>query len=163
MATQLDIARRCRIDVSTVNKILRRISGLRFRNETVKAVFKAARELGYPFEQLRFAHRRSHARRQVNAAVLLTVYGPDGSVLDHGQATLRELSLSGAALRWVVLSKESLPLAPHTIGIRLSAGGNGEGELRGRAVRLFDEGGSLGFSLAFTDPDRARRWVRTIP
>lgn len=47
MVTQLDIARRCGVDVSTVNKILNEKQGPVFFKETIKKVKKTAKELGY--------------------------------------------------------------------------------------------------------------------
>jgi DNA-binding LacI/PurR family transcriptional regulator len=47
--TQTDIARRARLDVSSVNKILNRTPGPKFLPATVKRVLRIARELGYDF------------------------------------------------------------------------------------------------------------------
>lgn len=47
MVSQREIARKARLDVSTVNKILNETPGPAFRPETVKAVKETARELGY--------------------------------------------------------------------------------------------------------------------
>lgn len=47
MATQVDIARELGLDVSTCNKILNRVSGSKFRSETIKRVFLTAKKLGY--------------------------------------------------------------------------------------------------------------------
>lgn len=48
-ATQADVARLIGVDVSTVNKILNRKSGPKFRKSTVHSVFKAARQIGYDY------------------------------------------------------------------------------------------------------------------
>lgn len=50
-ATQVEIARRCNLDVSSVNKILNRVDGPVFRKETVQKVFRIAREVGYDFNR----------------------------------------------------------------------------------------------------------------
>lgn len=47
MATQLEIARQVGLDVSSVNKILNRVAGPKFKKTTVALVFQAAREIGY--------------------------------------------------------------------------------------------------------------------
>jgi len=51
MTTQLQIARRVGLDVSSVNKILNRVEGPIFRKETIKEVLSVARELGYNFDR----------------------------------------------------------------------------------------------------------------
>lgn len=50
-ATQLEIARRCGVDVSSVNKILGRKRGPKFHEDTVYKVFETARALGYDFSR----------------------------------------------------------------------------------------------------------------
>lgn len=49
MVTQWEVARACGLDVSSVNKILNRRVGPKFRKETVRLVFKVAKQLGYRF------------------------------------------------------------------------------------------------------------------
>lgn len=45
--TQTAVARRCRLDVSSVNKILNEIPGPVFKPETIHKVFRVAAEPGY--------------------------------------------------------------------------------------------------------------------
>jgi transcriptional regulator with XRE-family HTH domain len=59
--TQLEIARRVGLDVSSVNKILNRRPGPVFKKDTIKQVFKVARELGYDFTRLKYHHKRAQA------------------------------------------------------------------------------------------------------
>ncbi len=63
--TQLDIARRVNLDVSSVNKILNRRPGPVFKKETIKQVLKAARELGYDFPRLKYHHKRAETRKPI--------------------------------------------------------------------------------------------------
>lgn len=49
MVTQQAVAKRCGLDVSTCNKILNAVPGPVFRKETIRLVFKVAREMGYRF------------------------------------------------------------------------------------------------------------------
>lgn len=49
MVTQVMIAERVGLDVSSVNKILNRKSGPKFKDETIRKVRRAAKELGYKF------------------------------------------------------------------------------------------------------------------
>lgn len=47
--TQVEIAERCDLDVSSVNKILNRVKGPVFKEATIKRVFKVAEQVGYDF------------------------------------------------------------------------------------------------------------------
>ncbi len=162
MATQTDIARKCGLDVSSVNKILRRTGGPKFSEATVRKVFKAARDLGYNFERLKFSHVRDHPRQEVNRPVKMTIYRPDGSVFSSGDATIREVSLSGAILKGVLLSKQVIPIAPHTIGIVFEIGPAERLEVRGLPVRFFQDGESLGLSVKFVNAEGVRKWLKMI-
>jgi hypothetical protein len=162
MATQMDIAVRCGIDVSSVNKILRKSPGPKFNEKTVREVFRTARELGYDLERLKFAHHRSHPRQAVNRPVQMTIYRPDGSVFSSGQATMSEVSLSGAVLKGVLLSKQVIPIAPHTIGIVLAIGPAERLEVRGFPVRFFQDGESLGLSVKFLNAHGVGKWLKMI-
>lgn len=51
MVTQKEIARHLGIDVSSANKILHRVKGPVFRKETIEAVFRTARAMGYNFDR----------------------------------------------------------------------------------------------------------------
>jgi len=51
MVTQTEIAKAVGLDVSSVNKILNRCRGPVFRKETIRSVFKTAREMGYDFDR----------------------------------------------------------------------------------------------------------------
>ena len=162
MATQLDIAVKCGIDVSSVNKILRKAPGPKFNSNTVRKVFQTAREMGYNFEKIKYAHRRRHARQEVNRPVQMSIYRPDGSVFSSGHATIREVSLSGAVLKGVVLSKQVIPIAPHTIGLVFELGPAERLEVRGFPVRFFQDGETLGLSLQFVNAEGVRKWLRMI-
>jgi hypothetical protein len=162
VATQTDIARKCGLDVSSVNKILRKTGGPKFSETTVRKVFRAARELGYNFERLKFAHHRDHPRLEVNRSVQMSIYRPDGSVFSSGQATIREVSLSGAILKGVILSKQVIPIAPHTIGIVFELGPAERLEVRGFPVRFFQDGESLGLSVKFVNADGVKKWMKMI-
>jgi hypothetical protein len=112
--TQLDIARRVGLDVSSVNKILNRRPGPVFRKDTIKQVFKVARELGYDFGRLKYHHKRGAPRRPMAIPLELSIYNSDGTLFDKGAAIIKDVSLSGALLTAVVLPQQSIPAAaPH--------------------------------------------------
>lgn len=162
MVTQLQLAHKCGIDVSSVNKILHRVPGPSFKKETIRNVFKVARELGYDLGRLKHTHRRRHPRQEVDCAIEMTIYRPDGSVFSSGQAIVREISLSGAVLKGIVLSKQVIPIDPHTIGLRFPSGPGGTLEVRGFPVRFFHDGEALGLSVEFVKADGVRKWIRMI-
>ena len=163
MVTQSDIARKCGIDISSVNKILHQLPGASFNKKTIQNVFRVAKELGYDLGRLKHPHRRRHPRKAVEVAIQMTIYRTDGTVFSSGQATLKEVSLSGAILSAMVQSHPAVPLAPHTIGIHPLSGEMKGVEVRGRLVRFFHEDNGLSLAIEFlTTESAARKWLRKI-
>jgi transcriptional regulator with XRE-family HTH domain len=118
MVTQVEIARRVGLDVSSVNKILNRRQGPVFRKDTIRKVFRVAKELGYDFGRLKYQHRRRHPRKELSLGAEIYIYHKDGSVYDQGVATIRDISLCGARISDVTLPLGTLPVEPFTVGIR---------------------------------------------
>lgn len=152
MTTQVDIARRLGLDVSSVNKILNRCAGPVFRKETVRKVFKAAKDLGYDFARIKFRHRRSHARRPVKIHAMVSVFNRNGALYDQGPATISELSAGGAQLQDVALPMGTIPLEPFTLAIRPVARPWNTVTLPARIVRVLMEDG-VGFGVRFEPLD----------
>src|SRR5579862_152432 len=146
--TQLDIARRVGLDVSSVNKILNRRAGPVFRKDTIKQVFKIAKELGYDFGRLKYHHKRGSGRRPMAVPLELSIYNADGTLFDKGAAIVKDVSLSGALLTAVVLPQQSIPLRPHTIGIRMLDGALKGIEIMARPIRLAHSSQGEGMNLA---------------
>jgi transcriptional regulator with XRE-family HTH domain len=150
MVTQMEIARRAGIDISSVNKILNRKEGAVFKKETVRRVFKIARELGYDLERLRHHHRRRHPRQLTEFRLELSIYLANGSLFDRGQATMRDVSLSGALLSGILLTgQKGIPLEPHTIGMRLLDGPLKDLEIQSKPVRFMRRRGGIHLAVAF--------------
>jgi transcriptional regulator with XRE-family HTH domain len=154
MVTQVEIARRVGLDVSSVNKILNQRKGPVFRKETVRKVFKVARELGYDFGRLKFQHRRRHPRRTVSLGVEVCIYRKDGAVYDQGMATLRDISLGGARLCDLTLPSNTLPVEPFSVGLRPMLKPGDNVEIPGRIVRLHVNG-SIAYGVEFAGVDAA--------
>lgn len=144
MVTQLDVARRAGVDVSTVNRILHRKSGPRFREQTVSKVLRTAQKLRYPLATLKHPHRRAGGRQQVTLHCELTVYADGLGVFDRGRAVVTELSPGGARIENLRMPKNTLPLTPSVIGIRLLGL---DFEIRGEIVR-FHPGSEFSLGLA---------------
>jgi transcriptional regulator with XRE-family HTH domain len=160
MATQQDIAKRVGIDISSVNKILNHRPGATFRKETVRKVFKIARELGYDLTKLRHRHHREHARKDVSLPLEVSIYLEDGSLFDRGRGTLRNVSLSGAVLSGIVLPQQSVPLRSHRIGIRITDGPLADTEFLGRPIRFIQVDGGIGLAIEFVE--KAERIIKQL-
>jgi hypothetical protein len=150
-ATQVEIARRVGLDVSSVNKILNRRRGPVFKQTTVDKVFRVAKQLGYSFDRLKRTHRRSHERRTANFPGKLAVYGTDGSRFDQGACTVSDIAVCGASLIDVKLPKGKLPVEPFTILLEMTGKREELIGVRGRVVRLRHDGKSLRLGIAFQD------------
>ena len=162
MVTQVEIARRVGLDVSSVNKILNRRPGPVFRKDTIKKVFKVAKELGYDFGRLKYQHRRRHPRREVALGAELSIYGKDGRLFDQGVATIRDISLCGARITDIALPLGSLPVEPFTIALRPMQKPVDDLELQGQIVRIHSNG-SPSFGIQFASVDStAERKLRRI-
>jgi transcriptional regulator with XRE-family HTH domain len=153
MITQVEIARRVGLDVSSVNKILNRRQGPVFRKDTVKKVFRVAKELGYDFGRLKYQHRRRHPRRELSLGAELYVYHKDGSLYDQGVATIRDISLCGAKISDVTLPTGALPVESFTVGIRPMQKPVDDIEIPGMIVRYHLNGlASYGVEFQGLDP-----------
>lgn len=112
MITQVEIARILKLDVSTVNKILNRKPGTKFRPQTVDKVYRLARKNGFDFGRLKHHHKRAHDRREVDLDAKVAIRFNDGSVFDRGQGKIRDLSIGGARIGDFDLKKGVLPTRP---------------------------------------------------
>lgn len=154
MVTQVEIARRVGLDVSSVNKILNKRQGPVFRKDTIRKVFKIAKDLGYDFGRLKYAHRRRFPRRELSLGVELYVYHKDGSLYDQGVATVRDISLGGAKISDVALPTGSLPVTPFSVGLRPMQKPVDDFEVPGHIVRLNSNGTTM-FGVQFGNLDPA--------
>lgn len=134
--TQVEIARRLGLDVSSVNKILHGVPGLKWKDETVSAVFDTARDLGYDLDKIKFRHNREYPRIPLNMPAQLEVELPDGVVVDKGSAKIKNLSLGGARLVEIKLDRDSIPIEPFNLLIHPKNGAYKGAPLRSQIVRL---------------------------
>jgi hypothetical protein len=164
-ATQVEIARRVGLDVSSVNKILNRRSGAVFKKATVEKVFRVAKRLGYRFDRLKRTHHRSHERREADFQAKLEIYGSDGSRFDQGTCAVSDIAVCGASLVDVELPKGKLPVEPFTISLELTGKKKQPIEIHGRVVRLRHDGRSLRLGIAFqgVGPDLEAKIAAIVP
>jgi transcriptional regulator with XRE-family HTH domain len=149
MVTQAEIAQLAGIDVSSVSKILNRVQGPIFREETIRKVFQLADELGFSFEQLKHRHRKDE-RRKAGFPSKLALYAPDESLIDRGRCIVADIAIGGASITEIELQKGKLPLRPLTITLDFMGKG-GPIEIRGQVVRMNETNGSLSLGIAFQE------------
>lgn len=161
MVTQVEIARRLKLDVSTVNKILNHRAGAVFQKETIKRVFQVARKLGYDFGRLKHTHRRRDERSEVVIGAEVILHTKDGGIFDQGVATIRDLSPSGARITDLATPMGAIPTESFTVTLRPMQQPLTEVELPGRIVRIHINGTtSYGIEFAGLDSEVARKLRR---
>jgi hypothetical protein len=136
MVTQVEIAKRVGLDVSSVNKILNRTPGPVFRKDTVQKVLRIAREMGYDFNRIKHRHRRKHTRRDVSTGTRVSIYRRDGTLYDEGTGVINDIGSAGASVSNLKLSRGSLPAEPFGMMLRPQRGPLKFQELRGRVARI---------------------------
>ena len=162
MATQVEIAEKLGLDVSSVNKILNRCRGPVFRQETIEKVFRTAQEMGYDFGRIKFRHRRKHSRRSVKMSAEISVYNVDGTLHDQGLATIQDISAGGARITDLSLPMGTLPVDPFTLSIRPLRKSLKSLEIQGKIVRIVQKDG-VAFGVLFDGLDAdARRRLQKI-
>ena len=162
MATQVEIAKKLGLDVSSVNKILNQCKGPVFKKETIDRVFATARDMGYDFTKIKFRHRRRHKRNDVKIGVEVSIINQDGSLHDQGLATIQDISTGGARLTDVSLPMGTLPIGPFTIQIKPLRTQMQTMEIPGKVVRLIQDD-DLAFGVSFGELDgRSRKRLEKV-
>lgn len=154
--TQREIAEKVGLDVSSVNKILHQKGLSLFSQKTIEKVLETARQVGYDFSTLRHAHQRRSPRKSVSVRVQISLHLRDGSLYDKGEATIKDLSLGGALLGDVSLSKRSYPIDPFFLSLQILQGPLKGVTLQGEIVR-FELNGEMAPGIRFTRLDEKTR------
>ncbi len=149
MVTQVEIARRVGLDVSSVNKILNKRPGPVFSKQTIGQVFQVARQLGFNFERLKHQHRRRNERKNLALESGVFIYRDDGSLHSQGSGIIRDFSPRGARITDITLSGNALPIQPFVVALRPLKQLGSSPEYRGRIVRL-TFGETVGFAIEFS-------------
>jgi transcriptional regulator with XRE-family HTH domain len=152
--TQVEIAHRLGLDVSSINKILHGVPGLKWKDETVKAVFDTARELGYDLDKIKFRHNREYPRVPINLPAQIEIQLTGNVIIDRGTAKIKDLSLGGACLTELKLERDSIPIEPFWILIRPKGVVFKEEPLRAQIVRM-TMNGRMELGVRFDNVDAA--------
>lgn len=150
MVTLAEIARLAGIDVSSVGKILNRVQGPIFSEETIRKVFQLADELGFRFEQLKHRGHRKVGRKKAGFPSELALFAPDGSLIDRGRCIVADIAIGGASITDIELHQGKLPIRPLSIILQFAAKGDPI-EVRGQVVRINETNGTLSLGIAFQD------------
>jgi transcriptional regulator with XRE-family HTH domain len=120
--TQQDLARLCKVDQGSVSRILNKDTRDSFADDTVKKVFRIARESGYLHPALVSSNRRASPRKK--AAVLANVSMVIGAntVFDSGVVEVDEVSMSGMLLRGFQTRKQSMPMDRFRFDVEVTNG-----------------------------------------
>jgi len=110
-----------------------------------------------------FEHHRRHERKATAIAVELSITLKSGQLYDFGTAILRDVSLSGALLGALVLPGKSIPVEPHTVGIRVLEGQLRNFKIVGRPVRFVHKADGIYLAIEFVKVEEAHlRRLRQI-
>ena len=161
--SQADIAAHLGLARSTVTKILNQFPTNRASKDTVKAVFKAARKMGYDFSRLRNIHRRRADRKKVNLHVALRIELHDGTgTFDTGSGLIRDISPFGAMISSIRTNKSVIPITPFSLYIAF------DGPLEGVTVEakvirvLSDDQVQLGVNFIEVSGEAERRIIEFV-
>ena len=155
--TQEDIANLCKIDQGSVSRILNEDTRDSFAEETVRRVFRAARELGYLHPSLITTDRRESARqRAANAAKVAIVIGTN-TIYDEGTVEVTEVSTSGMLLRNFQTKKRSLPMDRFKFDVEVTDGRLKGFKCRCRMVRFSDNEDEFAVAVKYDSLDEESR------
>jgi c-di-GMP-binding flagellar brake protein YcgR len=151
--TQEDIARLCKIDQGSVSRILNEDTRDSFAEETVKQVFKVAREIGYLHPSLLTSNRRESSRRKAGLRGRVAIVIGTNTVFDEGTVDVDEISLSGMLLRNFHTRKRALPMDRFKFDVEVDEGRLKGFKCRCRLVRFSENEDEFALAVRFESLD----------
>ncbi len=151
--TQEDIARICKIDQGSVSRILNKDTRDSFAEDTVRKVFKVARELGYLHPALVTSNRRQSQRRKAGIPARVGIVIGTNTVYDEGRCDVDEISMSGMLLKNFRTKKQTLPLDLVRFDIEFEAPKLKGMRCRCRIVRFSDDDNIFAIAVRFDSLD----------
>ncbi|MBI4564027.1 MAG: PilZ domain-containing protein [Planctomycetes bacterium] len=155
--TQEDIAQACKVDQGSVSRILNKDTRDSFAEETVKKVFRAARELGYLHPALISSNRREGIRRKASIVGRVQIIIGTNTVYDEGGVDVEEVSLSGMLLRNFRTRKQTLPLDRFKLDVHVETPKGKPFRVRCRVVRFSDNENEFGLAVKYESLDETTR------
>lgn len=151
--TQEDIARICKIDQGSVSRILNEDTRDSFAEETVRRVFKVAREIGYLHPSLLTSNRRESQRRKAGVRGRVAIVIGTSTVFDEGTVEIDEISLSGMLLRNFHTRKRALPMDRFKFDIEIQEGRLKGFQCRCKLVRFSENEDEFALAVKFDSLD----------
>jgi len=151
--TQEDIARLCKIDQGSVSRILNEDTRDSFAEDTVKKVFKVAREIGYLHPSLLTSNRRESGRRKAGVKGRVAVVIGTSTVYDEGSVDIDEISLSGMLLRNFHTRKRTLPMDRFKFDVEIDDGRLKGLKCRCKVVRFSENEDEFALAVKFDSLD----------
>lgn len=151
--TQEDIARYCKIDQGSVSRILNEDTRDSFAEDTVRKVFKVARELGYLHPSLLTSNRRESSRRKAGLSGRVAIVIGTNTVYDEGGVDIDEISMSGMLLRNFRTKKKTLPMDRFKFDVEIEDGKMKGFRCRCKLVRFSDNEDEFALAVKFDSLD----------
>jgi transcriptional regulator with XRE-family HTH domain len=155
--TQEDIARACKIDQGSVSRILNKDTRDSFADETVRKVFKIARELGYLHPALVTTNRRESIRKKAGLQGRVRVIIGTNTVYDEGSIDIDEISMSGMLLRGFKTKKHCLPMDRFKLDVEITGPKLKGFKCRCKLVRFSDNEDEFALAVKFDSVDEESR------
>lgn len=151
--TQEDVAKSCKIDQGSVSRILNEDTRDSFAEDTVRKVFRAARELGYLHPSLVSTDRRASARKKAGIPARMAIIIGTSTIYDDGQVDVDEVSMSGMLLRNFRTRKRTLPMDRFRFDVEVQEGKLKSAKLRCRMVRFSEREDEFAVAVRFEHLD----------
>ena len=155
--TQGDIARNVSIDQGSVSRILNRDTRDSFSDDTVKRVFKAAREIGYLHPALLTTNRRLSGRKRTTLRAKVKVVIGINTIFDDGTCEIAEISQSGCLLQKFKTQRKALPMDRFRFDIEVNDGGLKNFYSRCRLIRFSDNDEEFALAVQFESLSEDRK------
>jgi transcriptional regulator with XRE-family HTH domain len=151
--TQEDIARACKIDQGSVSRILNKDTRDSFAEDTVRKVFKVARELGYLHPALVTTNRRESVRKKAGLMGRVKIVIGTNTIYDEGGVGIDEISMSGMLLRGFETKKQTLPMDRFKLDIEITGPKLKGFKCRCKLVRFSDNEDEFALAVKFDSLD----------
>lgn len=155
--TQEDVAKACEIDQGSVSRILNKDTRDSFAEDTVRKVFKTARELGYLHPALVNSNRRESARKRADLQGTVTIVIGTNTVWDEGAVDIDEISSSGMLLKNFDTKKKTFPTDRFRCDVEITGPKLKGFRARCKVVRFSDNEDEFALAVKFDRLDESSK------